>query len=64
MWTQIFERSQCNPSRALTLDDLESLKHAILAAYSYVQLCLGEYSIALKLAKELSEMSNLPDTFA
>lgn len=64
MWAQIVERSQCNPSRALTLNELESLKHAILAAYSYVHLCLGEYSIALKLAQDLAGMANLPDTFA
>lgn len=58
------ERTQCNPSKALSLGAFQKLKFAVLAAYSYVQICLGEYILALKYAQELLIMPNLPDPYA
>lgn len=40
------------------------LKYAVLAAYSYVQICLGEYLLALKYGQELASTPNLPDAYA
>lgn len=40
------------------------LKYAVLAAYSYVQICLGEYLLALKYGQELARTPNLPDAYA
>ncbi|XP_031625291.1 CCR4-NOT transcription complex subunit 10 [Contarinia nasturtii] len=58
------ERTQCNPSKALSYGAFLKLKYAVLAAYSYVQISLGEYLLALKYAQELLKMPNLPDPYA
>lgn len=58
------ERTQCNPSKALTHGAFLKLKYAVLAAYSYVQISLGEYLLALKYAQELLKVPNLPDPYA
>lgn len=58
------ERTQCNPSKALTHGAFLKLKYAVLAAYSYVQISLGEYLLALKHAQELLKVPNLPDPYA
>lgn len=58
------ERTQCNPSKALSHDAFLKLKYAVLAAYSYVQICLGEYHLAFKYAQELLQVLNLPDPYA
>lgn len=61
---QTTEKTQCNPSKALTYNTFQKLKYAVLAAYSYVQITLGEYLFALKFAQELLQMPNLPDPYA
>lgn len=58
------ERTQCNPSKALSHGAFLKLKYAVLAAYSYVQICLGEYLLAYKYAQELLKVPNLPDPYA
>lgn len=58
------ERTQCNPSKALSQEAFFKLKYAVLAAYSYVEISLGEYLLALKHAKELVQMPDLPDPYA
>lgn len=58
------ERTQCNPSKALTYNTFQKLKYAVLAAYSYVQISLGEYLLSLKYAQELLKMPELPDPYA
>lgn len=58
------ERTQCNPSKALSHGAFLKLKYAVLAAYSYVQISLGEYLLALKNAQELLKMQDLPDPYA
>lgn len=58
------ERTQCNPSKALSTDAFLKLKYAVLAAYSYVEISLGEYILALKYARELLKTPNLPDPYA
>lgn len=58
------ERTQSNPSKGLTQHTFQKLKCAVLAAYSYVQISLGEYLLALKQAQELLKMPNLPDPYA
>lgn len=58
------ERTQCNPSKALTQHTFQKLKYAVLAAYSYVQITLGEYLLALEQAQELLKMPDLPDPYA
>lgn len=63
-WTNISEKSQCNPSKPLTINTFNKLKCAVLTAYSYVQLCLGEYLLALNYAKELIKLPYLPDAYA
>ncbi|XP_037027888.1 CCR4-NOT transcription complex subunit 10 [Bradysia coprophila] len=63
-WTQIDERNQCNPSKPLNMNTINKLKCAALCKFSYVQLCLGEYLLALKSAKELLQLTYLPDVHA
>lgn len=63
-WEEISETAPCNPSKSLTLDAFKQLKYAVLAAYSYVQICLGEYLLALKYGQELANTPNLPDAYA
>lgn len=63
-WKKISEKSQCNPSKPLTKLTFDKLKCAVLTAYSYVQLSLGEYTLALKYAKELIQLDYLPDAYA
>lgn len=63
-WTQINEKNQCNPSKPLTMSSFNKLKCAVLTACSYVQIRLGEYLLALKHAKELIQMTYLPDAYA
>lgn len=63
-WEEITETAPCNPSKSLTLDAFMQLKYAVLAAYSYVQICLGEYLLALKYGQELASIPNLPDAYA
>lgn len=63
-WHQISEKNQCNPSKAFTPNTFVQLKYAVLAAYSYVQISLSEYLLALKYAQELQKMPNLPDAYA
>lgn len=58
------ERTQCNPSKALTYGAFLKLKYAVLAAYSYVEISLGEYLLALQHAQELLQVPNLPDPYA
>lgn len=58
------ERTQCNPSKALTQNAFLKLKYAVLAAYSYVEISLGEYILALKYAQDLVKMPDLPDPYA
>lgn len=58
------ERTQCNPSKALTQNAFLKLKYAVLAAYSYVEICLGEYILALDHAQDLLKVPNLPDPYA
>lgn len=52
-----------SPSRGLTQATFAQLKCAILAAYSYVQIHLGEYVLALRHAQELVSLPNLPDAY-
>lgn len=63
-WTKNSEKSQCNPSKPLTINTFNKLKCAVLTACSYVQLCLGEYLLALNYAKELTKLPYLPDAYA
>lgn len=62
-WHQINEKSPFNPSKALTYGAFMKLKHAVLAAYSYVEISLGEYILALKHAEELIKIPDLPDAY-
>lgn len=62
-WHQIHEKTQFNPSKALTHSSFLTLKYAVLTAYSYVQICLGEYILSLKYAEELLKMPDLPDAY-
>lgn len=59
----INEKSPFNPSKALTYGAFMKLKHAVLAAYSYVEISLGEYILALQHAQELIKIPNLPDAY-
>jgi CCR4-NOT transcription complex subunit 10 len=61
-WTNVEEGAQCNPSKPMDAGIFEKLKTAVLAAYSYVSICLGEYMLGLKYAKELLLIKNLPET--
>lgn len=63
-WTEMPERSECSPSKPPTQQTMNNLMCAILAAYSYVQMCLGEYVLALKYASQLIAVDSLPDAYA
>lgn len=63
-WEETHERTYCNPSKAITASSFEQLKYAVLSAYSYVQICLGDYLMALKFGKQLANLPNLPDAYA
>lgn len=43
---------------------MNNLMCATLAASSYVQICLGEYVLALKNARQLIAVDKLPDAYA
>lgn len=57
------EGISCDPSRPLTLEAFEKLKIAVLSAYSYVLLSIGDYIMALKYAKELLALENVPESY-
>ncbi|XP_063704353.1 CCR4-NOT transcription complex subunit 10 [Culicoides brevitarsis] len=59
----IDEGIPCDPSRPLTLEAFEKLKIAVLSAYSYVLLSIGDYIMALKYAKELLNLENVPESY-
>lgn len=59
----IDEGIPCDPSRPLTLEAFEKLKIAVLSAYSYVLLSIGDYIMALKYAKELLALENVPESY-
>lgn len=61
-WSKVNESIPCNPSKPLTKIAIEKLKLHILTASSYVALTLGDYTIALRHAKEIIKTENLPDT--
>lgn len=52
-----------SPSKNLTLESFLQLKYAVLSAYCYVQINLGEYILALKHAKELLDLAEVPDAY-
>lgn len=54
----------CNPSQALTRNSFQQLKYAVLAAYSYVLISLGDYLLALKYGQQLVSTPDLPDAYA
>lgn len=58
------EKSECSPSKPPTQQTFNNLFCAILAAYSYVQICLGEYMLALENANKLIQLEYLPDAYA
>jgi hypothetical protein len=62
LWTNVEEGVQCNPSKPMNMSIFEKLRAAVLAAYSYVSICLSEYTLGLKYAKELLLIKNLPET--
>lgn len=61
-WSNSFDGVYCNPSKPLKLEAFDKLKSAILAAYSYVEICLGEYILAFRYAKELLVTTDVSDT--
>lgn len=63
-WHETPERSECSPSKPPTQQTMNNLMCAILAAYSYVQIKLGEYVLALKYAQQLIALECLPDAYA
>lgn len=58
------EKSECSPSKPPTQQTINNLLCAILAAFSYVQICLGDYLLALKHANQLIMLEVLPDAYA
>lgn len=58
------EKIPCNPSSPLNRESFNKLHVAILAAYSYVLLSIGDYVMALKYGKALLAIENLPDSYA
>lgn len=62
-WHQIHEKTQTNPSKPLTHIGFLKLKYAVLTAYSYVQVSLGEYILALEYAETLLKLPDLPDAY-
>lgn len=61
-WNKVGDGISCNPSKPLTKLAIDKLKVAILAASSYVGICLGDYTLALQYAKEMLATPHLPDT--
>lgn len=53
-----------DPSRPLTKTAFERLRYAVLAAYSYVLLAIGDFVLALKYGKDLLALDNLPETYS
>ncbi|XP_053664623.1 CCR4-NOT transcription complex subunit 10 [Anopheles marshallii] len=62
-WDKVYEGVPCNPSLPMKLVSFNKLKCAVLAAYSYVLNTLGEYSLALKYAKQMLTMKDLPQSY-
>lgn len=52
-----------SPSNHPSLPSFLQLKYAVLSAYCYVQINLGEYVLALQHAQELNKYPDLPDAY-
>lgn len=62
-WHQTHERAQTNPSEPLTEVGFLKLKYAVLTAYSYVHVSLGEYMLAYEYAETLLKLPDLTDAY-
>ncbi|XP_058451693.1 CCR4-NOT transcription complex subunit 10 [Malaya genurostris] len=62
-WEKMYEGVPCNPCKPLKPANLEKLRIATLSAYSYVLLCLGEFTLALKYAQQMLTINDLPETY-
>uniref|UniRef100_A0A182IP89 CCR4-NOT transcription complex subunit 10 n=1 Tax=Anopheles atroparvus TaxID=41427 RepID=A0A182IP89_ANOAO len=62
-WDKVYEGVPCNPSLPMKLASFNKLKCAVLAAYSYVLNTLGEYNQALKYAKQMLTVKDLPESY-
>jgi CCR4-NOT transcription complex subunit 10 len=62
-WHKIPEGMSCSPSKSLKMVSLVKLKCAILSAYSYTLLYLGDYVMSLKYARELLTIEGLPEAY-
>lgn len=58
------EKPECSPSKPLIAQSMHNLRCAVLAASAYVQICLGEYLLALDYARKLAQLEQLPDVYA
>lgn len=62
-WNKIHDDGiLCNPSKPLSKLAIEKLLLHILTAFSYVSLCLGDYTMALHHSKEMLKFENIDDT--
>lgn len=62
LFGSIQESVPCNPSSPLTKEAIENLRMQILTAACYVELQLGDYTMAFQHARTLLKMENLPKT--
>lgn len=58
------EKINCDPSQPMTRAAFERLHFAVLAAYSYTLLAIGDFVLALKYGKDLLALENLPETYS
>ncbi|XP_059611339.1 CCR4-NOT transcription complex subunit 10 [Phlebotomus argentipes] len=61
-WDKKTEGIATHPSKPLKDSAFDQLRCSILAAFSYVLLTLGDYTLSLKYGQELLTVANLPDT--
>uniref|UniRef100_A0A1B0DC78 CCR4-NOT transcription complex subunit 10 n=1 Tax=Phlebotomus papatasi TaxID=29031 RepID=A0A1B0DC78_PHLPP len=61
-WDKMREGIATHPSKPLKDGAFQQLRCSILAAFSYVLVTLGDYTLSLKYGKELLKIPNLPDT--
>lgn len=62
LFGSVQESVPCNPSSPLTREAIENLRLQILTAACYVELQLGDYTMALQHARTLLKMENVPKT--
>lgn len=62
-WSSVNDDNICNPSMPISKESFANLGAAIVAAFSYVSLRLGDYVLALEHARDLLRMDGISESY-